>query len=200
MFTGIIERVAPLLRLSRTGSDAHIVIDLGDLALDAKLGDSIAINGVCLTVATLSGSLATFQAGAETLRKTTAGSWQVGQALNLERALAMGDRFGGHLVAGHVDGVGRIHERRSEGDSERFTVLLPENGSVKVVEKGSIAIDGISLTTWDCRGRRCSLSIIRHTLEHTTLGAARSGTAVNLEQDLLGRWVLASLPGGPLAT
>ena len=153
------------------------------MAEDAKLGDSISVNGVCLTIATLEQGVATFQAGAETLRKTTAGSWQPGLAVNLERALALGDRLGGHLVAGHVDGIGRIHERRSEGDSERFTILLPENGSVKVVEKGSVAVDGISLTTWDCRGGRCSMSIIRHTLANTTLGDARPGTAVNLEQD-----------------
>ena len=195
MFTGIIERVTPLLRITRAGSDAQLAVDLGPLAEDAKLGDSIAINGVCLTIATLTDGIASFQAGAETLRKTTAGSWQPGQAVNLESALALGDRLGGHLVAGHVDGIGRIQERRSEGDSERFTILLPENGSVKVVEKGSVAVDGISLTTWDCRGRRCSMSIIRHTLDNTTLGAARAGTPVNLEQDLLGRWVIASMPG-----
>jgi riboflavin synthase len=194
MFTGIIEGVTPILHINRTGSDAQLAIDLGPLAEDAKLGDSISVNGVCLTIATLEQGVATFQAGAETLRKTTAGSWQPGLAVNLERALALGDRLGGHLVAGHVDGIGRIHERRSEGDSERFTILLPENGSVKVVEKGSVAVDGISLTTWDCRGRRCSMSIIRHTLANTTLGDARPGTAVNLEQDLLGRWVLASMP------
>ena len=196
MSTGIIERVSTLSAVQRRGQDSHLTIDLGPLASDARLGDSIAVTGVCLTIAALEGSLATFQAGAETLRKSTAGQWTVGTALNLERALALGDRLGGHLVSGHVDGVGRIHERRSEGDSERFTILLPEDGSVRVVEKGSIAVDGISLTTWDCRGRRASLSIIRHTLEHTTLGQARPGTAVNLEQDILGRWVLASLPHG----
>ena len=109
--------------------------------------------------------------------------------MNLERALLVGARLGGHLVSGHVDGVGRLVERRGEGDSERFTFVLPDDGSVKAVEKGSIAIDGISLTTWDCRGARCSVAVIPHTLGHTTLGQLRPGLPVNLEQDQVGRWV-----------
>ncbi|TVR42845.1 MAG: riboflavin synthase [Planctomycetota bacterium] len=196
MFTGIIEQVSPILELRKLGQDAQLRLDLGPLSLDAKLGDSIAVNGACLTIASLEGGIAQFDISAETLRKTTAGTWKSGMPVNLERALALGDRLGGHLVSGHIDGVGRISERRREGDSERFTIMLPEDGSVRVVEKGSLAVDGISLTTWDCRGRRCSIAVIPHTLAHTTLGQARAGTAVNLEQDLLGRWVLASLPGG----
>lgn len=189
MFTGIIEHVAPLVAVRSAERGVRLELDLGPLAVDAGLGDSISISGVCLTIAALAGERATFDVSAETLRKTTLGGWRAGQAVNLERALTFGDRLGGHLVAGHVDGVGRLVERRREGDSERFTVVLPEDGSVQAVEKGSLAIDGISLTTWDCRGQRVSIAVIPHTLAHTTLGGLRAGATVNLETDLIGRWV-----------
>lgn len=189
MFTGIIEHVAPLVAVRSAERGVRLELDLGPLAVDAGLGDSISISGVCLTIAALVGERATFDVSAETLRKTTLGGWRAGQAVNLERALTFGDRLGGHLVAGHVDGVGRLVERRREGDSERFTVVLPEDGSVQAVEKGSLAIDGISLTTWDCRGQRVSIAVIPHTLAHTTLGGLRAGATVNLETDLIGRWV-----------
>ncbi|TVR12401.1 MAG: riboflavin synthase [Planctomycetota bacterium] len=196
MFTGIIEHVSTLSAVSAQGADRMLQIDLGPLLEGTRLGDSIAVNGICLTVAKLEGRNAFFQAGAETLRKSTAGQWRTGSRVNLERALALGDRLGGHMVSGHVDGIGRIHARRPEGKSERFEILLPEDGSVRVVEKGSITVDGISLTTWECSGRRCAISVIQHTLAHTTLGQARPGTAVNLEQDLIGRWVAAMVTGG----
>ena len=189
MFTGIIEQVAPLVAVRSAERGVRLELDLGPLAVDAGLGDSISISGVCLTIAALAGERATFDVSAETLRKTTLGGWRAGQAVNLERALAFGERLGGHLVSGHVDGVGRLVERRREGDSERFTVVLPEDGSVQAVEKGSLAIDGISLTTWDCRGQRVSIAVIPHTLAHTTLGGLRAGATVNLETDLIGRWV-----------
>ncbi len=189
MFTGIVEHVATLAAVTPAHGGVGLAVDLGPIAADAKLGDSICINGACLTIAGLDGAVAHFHAGAETLRKTTIAGWRPGTAVNLERALRMGDRLGGHLVAGHVDGVGRLVERRPEGESERFAIVLPDDGSVRAVEKGSIAIDGVSLTTWDCRGARISISVIPHTLAHTTLGILRAGTPVNLEQDQIGRWV-----------
>ncbi len=195
MFTGIIEHVGTVRGAHHGASDTALDIDLGPLAGDAKLGDSICVSGACLTIAALDGATARFDVSAETRRKTTIGAWQAGRAVNLERALAFGQRLGGHLVAGHVDGIGRLVERRPEGGSERFTVVLPDDGAVTVVEKGSIAIDGISLTTWDCRGARCSIAVIPHTLAHTTLAGLRPGMPVNLEQDLIGRWVEAMLPG-----
>jgi riboflavin synthase len=188
MFTGIIEHVGRIAAVTPRPAGARLTIELGPVADGVRLGDSIACDGVCLTAAELTGTTAAFDVSAETLRKTTLGSWRAGKAVNLERALRLGDRLGGHLVSGHVDGVGRLEERRREGDGERFTFLLPESG-VQVVEKGSLAVDGISLTTWDCRGRRASVALIPHTLERTTLGGLRAGAAVNLEQDLLGRWV-----------
>ncbi len=189
MFTGIIEHVGRLASARHAPQDTVLTLDLGPLVEGTKPGDSIAVNGVCLTVARLDGAVATFDVSAETRRKTTIPGWAVGHAVNLERALAFGQRLGGHLVSGHVDGVGRLVERRREGGSERFTIVLPDDGSVKVVEKGSLAIDGISLTTWDCRGARCSIAVIPHTLAHTTLAGLRAGHPVNLEQDIVGRWV-----------
>lgn len=196
MFTGIIEHLAPLQAIQHGERDSVLTVDLGPLAGDAKLGDSIAINGICLTIARLAGARAEFDASAETRRKTTLAGWRAGQVVNLERALAFGARLGGHLVSCHVDGVGRLVERRAEGGSERFTFVCPDGDTVKTVEKGSIAVDGISLTTWDCRGARFSVAVIPHTLAHTTLGELRAGSPVNLEQDVIARWVERMLPGG----
>lgn len=187
MFTGLIEHVGRVTAVIPRERGNRLSVDVGPLADGAALGDSIAINGACMTVTQLDGSIAAFDVSAESLRKTTFGSFRAGAAVNCERALAFGARLGGHLVSGHVDGVGRLLERVREGDSERFTFLLPDE--VKVVEKGSLTIDGISLTTWDCRGARCSVAVIPHTLAHTTLGDMRPGHVVNLEQDLIGRWV-----------
>ena len=116
MFTGIIEQVAPLVAVRSAERGVRLELDLGPLAVDAGLGDSISISGVCLTIAALAGERATFDVSAETLRKTTLGGWRAGQAVNLERALAFGDRLGGHLVSGHVDGVGRLVERRHQNE------------------------------------------------------------------------------------
>ena len=189
MFTGIVESLGPITALRPLSGGKQIAVDLGPLAEDCQIGDSIAVNGACLTVVTLDGTVASFDVSSETLRKTTMGQWRAGQQVNLERALALGGRLGGHLVSGHVDGVGSLVARRREGDSERLTFALPEDGSVKVIEKGSIAIDGVSLTAWDVRGARFSVAVIPHTLAATTLGQLRSGSHVHMEQDQIGRWV-----------
>jgi riboflavin synthase len=187
MFTGLIETVAAVSTVTERDRARRLTIPLGLIADGSELGDSIAVSGCCLTIAALDGDLAHFDVSAETLRATTLGSIRPGSRVNLERALAFGDRLGGHLVSGHVDGVGKLLERRREGESERFTFLLADR--IRVVEKGSITVDGISLTTWDCRGARCSVAVIPHTLAHTTLGDLRPGSPVNLEEDLIGRWV-----------
>ncbi len=192
MFTGIIEHMAEIAAIASVSGGSRLTLDLGPLARDAKLGDSICVSGACLTVAELVDSRASFDVSAESLRKTSIGGWRTGTTVNLERALKFGDRLGGHLVSGHVDGVGRLLERRREGESERFTFLLPD--AVKAVEKGSLIIDGISLTTWDCRGRQVSIAVIPHTLTVTTLGTMRPGAQVNMEQDVIGRWVESLLP------
>ncbi len=197
MFTGIIEHLGRLDAVEHGHQGSVLTIALGPLAAGTRLGDSIAVDGICLTVTRLDGEAARFDASSETRRKTTLAGWQVGRTVNLERALTFGQRLGGHLVSGHVDGVGRLVERRKEGDSERFTVVLPDDGSVRVVEKGSLTIDGISLTTWDCRGARCSIAVVPHTLTHTTLSGLRVGMPVNLEMDLIGRWVEAMVTKAP---
>lgn len=194
MFTGIIEHVGRITAIAHGERESTLTVDLGPLIEGTKLGDSISTNGICLTVAKLTGAQAEFHASAETRRKTTLDGWRSGQAVNLERALAFGDRLGGHLVSGHVDGIGRLLERRPEGDSERFTFICPDGDVVKMVEKGSITVDGISLTSWDCRGARFSVAVVPHTLAHTTLGELRPGSPVNLEQDVIGRWVERMLP------
>ena len=187
MFTGIIEHLAAIASIHAGSAGSRLEIDLGPLGGDAHLGNSICVSGACLTIAALAGSRASFDVSGESLRKTTIGSFRTGTAVNLERALKFGDRLGGHLVSGHVDGVGRLLERRRDGESERFTFLLPD--AVHAVEKGSMTIDGISLTTWDCRGRQVSIAVIPHTLTVTTLGEMRPGALVNMEQDVIGRWV-----------
>ena len=123
MFTGIVENLAAITAVMATPTGSRLTIDLGPLAADAKLGDSICVSGACLTIVTLEGSRASFDVSAETLRKTTIGTWRAGSPVNLERALKLGDRLGGHLVSGHVDVVGRLLERHREGEAERFTFL-----------------------------------------------------------------------------
>lgn len=189
VFTGIVEHVAPLAQAEHGSGGTRLAIDLGPLAEGTRLGDSICVSGACLTVDRLSGGVAEFDCSLETKRKTTIAAWRPGRRVNLERALRLGDRLGGHMVSGHVDGIGRVLERRREGDAERLTLVLPDGGAVRVVEKGSIAVDGISLTTWDCRGARCSIAVIPHTLARTTLADLRPGDPVNLETDPVGRWV-----------
>ena len=170
-------------------------LTLGGLAQDAEIGDSIANNGACLTITTLRDTVATFDVSAETLRKTNIGSWAVDQRINLEGALRLGDKLGGHMVSGHVDALGSLANRQSQGDSELLTFNLPDDGSVRVVEKGSICIDGISLTCFNCQNGQFDVAVIPHTLTVTNLGDMRVGNAVHLEQDLIGRWVAAMMPG-----
>jgi len=189
MFTGLIEHVGAVTAIQPRQGGVRLAVALGPVAEGTRLGDSIAVSGSCLTVVSLTGDVAEFDVSDETRRKTSVGGWSVGRAVNLERALKLGDRLGGHLVSGHVDGLGRLVDRRPDGGSERFTIALPEDRSVRVVEKGSVAVDGISLTTWNCLGGRFSIAVIPHTLAHTTLRDLRSGQPVNLEQDPLGRWV-----------
>lgn len=194
MFTGIVEHVGTIVAATQSHDGTQLRVDLGPLADGARLGDSICISGACLTISALAGALADFDCSPETRRKTTISGWKAGRQVNLERALRLGDRLGGHIVGGHIDGVGRVLERRREGDGERLTIVLPDGEAVRVVEKGSLAVDGVSLTTWDCRGARCSIAVIPHTLAHTTLGGLRPGDPVNLETDAVGRWVMSLLP------
>jgi riboflavin synthase len=156
---------------------------------DVPVGASICCSGVCLTVLETGDDWFAVTASAETLRCTTMGSWQVGSPVNFERALRLGDEFGGHIVSGHVDDVTTLETLESEGDSQQMVFSLPEALSPYVAAKGSVALDGVSLTVNDVNGHRFGVNIIPHTLAVTTLGALKPGDRVNVEIDMLARYV-----------
>ena len=188
MFTGIVTdlgRVRAVIPGGDTGYEIETHYDTGEIAI----GASIACSGVCLTVVEMGRGWFRVQASAETRSRSTVGSWRVGTAINLERALRLGDELGGHLVAGHVDGMGRLVERRAEGDSLRLVVEAPAALAPGIAPKGSIAVDGVSLTVNEVTGARFGVNIIPHTQAATGLGALAVGDAVNLELDLVARYV-----------
>ena len=189
MFTGIITDVGEVAR--REGG--RFAIRCGYAPETIAIGASIACDGACLTAvevaAAARGSVFTVDVSNETLSRTTLGEWQPGRRLNLERALKAGDELGGHIVAGHVDGVGVIVDIRPDGDSRRFTIEAPAELARYLAAKGSVALDGISLTVNEVAGTRFGINIIPHTLTRTTLGARRAGDKVNLEVDLIARYV-----------
>ena len=188
MFTGIVTdlgRVRAVIPGGDTGYEIETHYDTGEIAI----GASIACSGVCLTVVEKDRGWFRVQASAETRSRSTVGSWRVGSPVNLERALKLGDELGGHLVAGHVDGMGRLVERRAEGDSLRLVVEAPAALAPGIAPKGSIAVDGVSLTVNEVTGARFGVNIIPHTQAATSLGALAVGDAVNLELDLVARYV-----------
>ncbi len=190
MFTGLIADVGAVERLAPRQGGARLVIRPRSLDVDAlTLGESVACSGACLTVAERGGGLVAFDAVPETLSRTTVGSWRPGTQVNLERALAVGDRLGGHIVAGHVDVVGEILQRIPEGQGARLTISLPPSIAALVAEKGSIAVDGISLTVARAHRDRFEVALIPETLTRTTLGTAAPGVRVNLEADVVARHV-----------
>jgi riboflavin synthase len=189
MFTGIISDIGEVV--ARDGG--RFSIRCGYAAHGIALGASIACDGACLTAVAVepagAGSMFTVDVSNETLSKTTLHDWQPGRRINLERALKAGDELGGHIVAGHVDGVGRIGQMRSDGQSRRFTIEAPPDLARYIAPKGSIALDGISLTVNEVEGNAFGINIIPHTLTHTTLGAKKPGDRVNLEVDVFARYV-----------
>ena len=200
MFTGIITDVGRVSRLRRgQGQDDALKLTIAT-AYDTggiEVGASIACSGVCLTAVTVEAGAFTVQASAETLARSTLGGWDEGSSVNLERALKVGDELGGHIVSGHVDGVGRILDRRPEGDSVRFTFELPDDLAAYIAPKGSVAVDGISLTVNEVGRDSFGVNIIPYTLAHTNLGEAVPGRRVNLEIDPLARYVARLLAVHP---
>jgi riboflavin synthase len=195
MFTGLIQGKGTLLRTERHGPDIAMVIQ-AHYAMDAlTLGESIAVDGACLTVVAFQGSVFTVDVSTETLSHTTLGRKQPGVHFNLEQALRMGDRLGGHLVTGHVDGIGTLRDRRQEGRSWRLVFAVPDNLHRYIIEKGSIAVNGISLTVNRCDESSFEVNIVPHTLGETTVGELKTGDAVNVETDLLGKYVEKMLQG-----
>ena len=189
MFSGIIETIGAIHSLRKDAKGARIAIEAPGLLNGVRLGDSIALNGVCVTVVDFDERKFEADLSIETLRRTNLGELAVGDGCNLERAMALGERLGGHLVSGHVDGVGRIKSRKNEGASIWLTFEAPVEVMRYVVYKGSIAVDGISLTVAACDGVTFSVSIIPHTGEQTTLTEKKDGGVVNLEADLIGKYV-----------
>jgi riboflavin synthase len=197
MFTGIISDVGRVRAVTPGGDTAFTIAtayDTGEIAI----GASIACSGVCLTVVQKGEGWFSVQASAETLSHTTLGRWREGSPVNLERALKLGDELGGHILSGHVDAVAEIVSRRPEGESLRFVFEAPAAVEKAIAPKGSVALDGVSLTVNEVQGRRFGVNIIPHTQAQTTFGAAQPGDGVNLEIDVLARYV-ARLLGKDLA-
>lgn len=189
MFTGIIEEIGTILSSNLTRGSGELKIAAKLILDDAKLGDSIAVNGVCLTITHIAGPEITFDVSAETLRRSNLGNVKRGERVNLERALAADGRFGGHLVSGHIDGTGTLTDKQDEGNAVIFTFNAPGNIMHYMIEKGSIAIDGISLTISSLSQTGFAIAVIPHSLKQTTLGQSRIGTTVNLENDLIAKYI-----------
>lgn len=190
MFTGIIEAVGKVVALKPQNGDVRLRIHTGGMDLaDVHLGDSIATNGVCLTVVDLPGDGYWADVSRETLDNTTLPGWKVGQAVNLEKALTPQTRLGGHIVSGHVDGVGEVIARYPDARSERFRLRAPKELAKYIAHKGSITIDGTSLTVNKIDGAEFELNIVPHTLKWTIMDSYTQGSLVNLEVDVLARYL-----------
>jgi len=189
LFTGIIVELGEVVSLSRKPSGASLAVSAHTLAQDAALGDSIAINGACLTVVSLQDSILAFDLSDETLRSANLGQLKHGDRVNLEPSLRADGKLGGHFVTGHVDAVGRIRSKNLSGDTFEITIEVPEKVTGLLVEKGSIALDGISLTVVGVSRDSFSVVIIPHTARLTTLGFKSAGATVNLEADIIGKYV-----------
>lgn len=193
MFTGLIEAVCTVRSVRRTTGTLSLTVDLGELANENKIGDSIAVNGTCLTIAGLEGNLATFDLSAETLEKSTLGSLKTSSQVNIERAMRATDRFGGHIVQGHIDGIGTIKAVKRLGQFADIEFMAESELLDQMVVKGSVAVDGISLTIAGMGQSSFSAAIIPQTLNRTTLGKARVGDVVNIETDIIVKTIMSKL-------
>jgi riboflavin synthase len=189
MFTGLVELLGTIDDVLPEGPGVRLLVRAAGIAADAAIGDSIAINGCCLTVVSQDGDLLGFEAGSETLSRTNLGRLAKGSQVNLERSLKVGDRLGGHFVSGHIDALGTLDERRDEGQWSFLWFRLPAALTRQMASKGSVAVDGVSLTLVEVETERFSVALIPHTLSVTTLGRLRSGDSVNIETDLLAKYV-----------
>ena len=198
MFTGLVEELA-LVQEAKTSGDRksgltmRLTVKAPLVAQDVQLGDSIAVSGCCLTVVKKSRQSLTFQAGRETLSRTTFSRLSAGDSVNLERSLQLGDRLGGHLVTGHIDGIAKVIRRRDEGDWADLTFKVSPRLTRQMAAKGSVAVDGVSLTLVEVATDHFSVALIPHTLANTTLGGFKVGSQANVETDLLAKYVEQSL-------
>lgn len=190
MFTGLVEGQATVRGVIAEGAAVRLVLEMPpEFAGEAHLGDSVALNGCCLTVVAIDGSNFDFQAGTETLSKTNLGTLRPGSLVNVERAVAVGARLGGHFVQGHVDGTGHVERIEQDGEWTTMWFQVPRPLTQQMVHKGSITVDGISLTLVNVEAERFSVALIPHTLAVTTLGQRAVGDTVNIETDILGKYV-----------
>jgi riboflavin synthase len=197
MFTGIIQSVGRIARLEPRGGDVRLVVDTTELDLsDVQLGDSISVSGVCLTAVTLEARGFSADVSNETLSLTTLGKLKAGDPVNLEKALRLADRLGGHLVSGHVDGLGKVVSITADGRSQRWTFEVSPALARYIAAKGSVCIDGTSLTVNEVSGGRFGVNLIPHTVEHTAFHVRRVGDAVNIEVDVIARYVEQLLRSG----
>jgi riboflavin synthase len=190
MFTGIVEELGAV----RSQEGGRVVVECSTVTEDSPIGASVAVNGVCLTVVANDGRSLTFDLSPETLARTTLGSLEAGWPVNLERPVTLATRLGGHIVQGHVDGVGAIGRIDRDGDGAEVTVEAPESVARYLVEKGSVTVDGVSLTVAARNGRSFDVALIPHTLAVTTLGRIAPGDPVNLEADVIAKYVEGLLP------
>jgi riboflavin synthase len=193
MFTGLVEVLGTVERLTPEGAGRRLTVRAPEIAGQLSLGESVSVNGACLTVVEHDAGTCTFQAVPETLARTNLGALRPGDRVNLERSLRVGDRLGGHIVQGHVDAVGTLEARQSDGQWLTVWFRCPPGLTGEMVSKGSVAVDGISLTLVDVTADRFSVALIPHTLSVTTLGFKQPGDAVNLETDVLGKYVVKFL-------
>ena len=196
MFTGIIQSVGKIAALNEKGGDKVLDVETGSMSLDdVDLGDSIAVNGVCLTVIAIGENVFSADVSSETLRHTTLSGLAIGSLVNLEKAITANTRLGGHFVSGHVDGVASIIERRDDARSVFFRVSVPAQLAKYIAKKGSVCVNGISLTVNDVAGNEFDLNIVPHTLNVTTMNDFQLGTKVNIEVDIIARYLERLLLG-----
>ncbi len=189
MFTGIIEDLGTVVRITRKGEDAFLIVDTSMNLDDINIGDSISVSGACLTVTEKGGKGFSADVSAETLTRTNLKSLKTGDKVNLEKSLRLNSFLGGHLVLGHVDGIGKIQEKVSKANSIQFGLEIDAELGRYIVEKGSVAVDGISLTVNRCEKKRFYVNIIPHTARSTTLGFKKVADLVNIETDIIGKYV-----------
>lgn len=189
MFTGICEECGCIRQITDTGGGRRLTIKAALVLEDSKVGDSIAVDGVCLTATSLGKDFFTADVSEETLRYTVLGQKRPGDTVNLERALRVGDRLGGHIVAGHVDGTGKVKRIERDGDSYLYTFTADKNNMHFIIKKGSITVNGISLTVEELTDDDFSIEVIPHTLSVTNIGRLKPGDTVNLENDMIGKYV-----------
>ncbi len=190
MFTGIIQSVGNIVTIKSSKMDSRLKVNVGNMLFDdVEMGESISINGACMTVVAFDQSSFSVDVSRESLALTTLGGLKAGSAVNLERAMQLSDRLGGHLVSGHIDGLGKITQRVTEGRSTRFSIRVPEALAKYIAHKGSVCVDGVSLTVNHVNGDEFSLQIIPHTLQETIFSDYAVGHKVNIEVDIIARYL-----------